>query len=206
MAILDFSHNQISAAFCVLEVTWFVYTKLEVIRPLVIITRTHVFSSTQVPRSVSSPPTPTDRRLPPDKLTLMAVNDTPIRTFGKRSLTLNLGLRRPFPWVFIVADVQQPILGADFLRHFGLLVDMKQRQLSDATTQLHVQGILSSDSSPNPTIQPKDTGDPYNKLLSKFPSLTQVCSQDNPLLWNGVWPCERQPPPCITNLNFQSPK
>ena len=95
------------------------------------------------------PPTPTDRRHPPDKLTLMAVNDTPIRTFGKRSLTLDLGLRRPFPRVFIIVDVQRPILGADFLRHFGLLVNMKQRQLSDATTQLHVQGILSSDSSPN---------------------------------------------------------
>ena len=59
----------------------------------------------------------------------MAVNDTPIRTFGKRALTLNLGLRRPFPWVFIVADVQRPILGADFHRHFGLLVNVKQTAL-----------------------------------------------------------------------------
>ena len=49
----------------------------------------------------------------------MAVNDTPIRTFGKRFLTLSLGLRRPFPWVFIITDVQRPILGVDFLRHFG---------------------------------------------------------------------------------------
>ena len=80
----------------------------------------------------------------------MAVNDTPIRTFGKRSLILNLGLCRPFPWVFIVADVQRPILGADFLHYFGLLINMKQGQLSDATTQLHIQGILSSDSSPKP--------------------------------------------------------
>ena len=42
------------------------------------------------------PPTPTDRRSSPESLTLMAVNNTPIRTYGKRSLTLtlNLGLRR----------------------------------------------------------------------------------------------------------------
>ena len=60
----------------------------------------------------------------------MAVNNTPITTYGQRSLTLNLGLRRSLPWIFIIADVQNPILGADFLRRFGLLVDMKQRQLS----------------------------------------------------------------------------
>ena len=48
-----------------------------------------------------------DRRHPPDKLTLTAVNNTPIPTYGKRSLTLNLGLRRSFSWIFIVADVQK---------------------------------------------------------------------------------------------------
>ena len=50
-----------------------------------------------------------------DSLTLMAVNDTPIHTFGKQSLTLNLGLRRSLPWILIIADVQRPILGTDFL-------------------------------------------------------------------------------------------
>ena len=72
-----------------------------------------------------------DSRPSPDKLILTAVNNTPIQTFGKRSLTLDLGLHRPFSWVFIIAEVKRPILGADFLRHFGLLVDMKQRQLLD---------------------------------------------------------------------------
>ena len=57
----------------------------------------------------------------PDKLTLTAVNATPISTFGKQSLTLNLGLRRSFSWLFIIADVQKPIIGADFLKHNGLL-------------------------------------------------------------------------------------
>ena len=61
------------------------------------------------------PPSPSDRRHQPDKLTLMAVNNTPIGTYGKRSLTLNFGLRRSFPWIFIIADVQKPILRAGFL-------------------------------------------------------------------------------------------
>ena len=109
----------------------------------------------------------------------MAVNDTPIRTYGKRSLTLNLGLRRSFPWIFIIAEVQKPILGADFLRHFGLLVDMKQHQLVDAATHLYIQGVLSSDSSSSPSICPKNTNNPYLNLLTEFPALTQVCSLDN---------------------------
>ena len=69
-----------------------------------------------------------DRRHKGDSLTLQAINNTPITTYGTLSLTLNLGLRRTFQWVFIIADVQKPIIGADFLCHFGLLVNIKQRQ------------------------------------------------------------------------------
>ena len=96
------------------------------------------------------PPSASDCKHPPDRLTLLAVNNTPISTYGKRSLTLNLGLRRSFPWIFIVADVhdQKPIMGADFFWHYGLLVDMKRQQLTDTATQLHIQGILSVDPSP----------------------------------------------------------
>ena len=85
----------------------------------------------------------------------MAVNETPIRTYAKRSLNLNLGLRREFSWIFIVADVHKPILGADFLRHFGLLVDMAQHRLIDTTTHLLVLGIISTEFSPNHSITPK---------------------------------------------------
>ena len=141
------------------------------------------------------PPSSADRRCSPDKLTLMAVNDTPIRTFGKRSLTLNLGLRRSLPWIFIIADVQQPILGADFLRHFGLLVDMQQRQLMDTHTHLHIQGVLSTDHSPSPSICPKDTTNPYLTLLSEFPALTRVCSPDTPVKHDVAHHIETTGPP-----------
>ncbi|GFU94079.1 hypothetical protein TNCV_3308321 [Trichonephila clavipes] len=41
---------------------------------------------------------------------------------------LNLGLRRPFIWTFIIADVSSPIIGADFLKHFNLLIDLKKKK------------------------------------------------------------------------------
>ena len=51
-------------------------------------------------------------------LTLQAANGTPIPTYGQRSLTLDLGLRRTCRWVFTIANVPTPIIGADFLHHF----------------------------------------------------------------------------------------
>jgi len=52
-------------------------------------------------------------------------------------------------------------------------------QLSDSQTCLHVQGITSAVSTLCPSIHLKDTNNPYHTLLSKFPSLTQVCSPND---------------------------
>ncbi|BHF76142.1 hypothetical protein SprV_0501924000 [Sparganum proliferum] len=75
-------------------------------------------------------------RLKPSQFSLQAANSTTISTYGQRSLTLDLGLRRRFPWVFIEADVKSPIIGADLSSSFGLTVDVRHRRLSDTTTQL----------------------------------------------------------------------
>jgi len=56
---------------------------------------------------------------------LAAANGTTIHTYGQQILTLNLGLRRPFTWNFVIADISKPIIGADFLAHFNLMVDLK---------------------------------------------------------------------------------
>ncbi len=142
---------------------------------------------------------------PPDKLTLIAVNSTPITTYGKQSLTLNLGLRRSFAWIFIIADVQRPILGADFLRHFGLSVDMKHRRLRDAVTNLRIQGILSSDSSPSPSIVPKTQNDPYLQLLAEFPALTQVCTLNTPVKHKITHHIETTGPPVSSRPRRMAP-
>ena len=78
--------------------------------------------------SVLPPSESERRRQSADNFTLQAVNNT---SYGTRSLTLDLGLRRTFRWVFVVANVKHPILGADFLCHFGLLVDMQNHHLAD---------------------------------------------------------------------------
>ena len=74
----------------------------------------------------------------PVKRQLYAANGTVINTYGEKLLELNLGLRRKFCWPFVIADVQTPILGADFLNHFRLLVDISAGQIRDTNTSLQI--------------------------------------------------------------------
>ena len=60
-----------------------------------------------------------DRKHHKDNFSLQAVNNTSIATYGTQLRTLNIGLRCKFQWIFIIADVKTPILGADFLRHYS---------------------------------------------------------------------------------------
>ncbi|BHF67588.1 hypothetical protein SprV_0301061500 [Sparganum proliferum] len=62
-------------------------------------------------------------------------------TFGFRSISLDIGLRRLFPWIFVVADVPTAILAADFLAAFELLGDWRQLRLYDRATALSVNGF-----------------------------------------------------------------
>lgn len=66
---------------------------------------------------------------------LYAANGSAVPTYGEKLITL-FGLRHEFIWPFIVAAVTKPILGADFLHHFGLIVDSRTKRLMDAKTNL----------------------------------------------------------------------
>ena len=150
------------------------------------------------------PPTASDRNRSHPR-TLQAVNNTPIRTYGQRSLALNLGLRRSLPWIFIIADVQKPILGADFLAHFGLTVDMRQPKLIDTHTRLRVQGILSNCTSPSPSLFSRDVSSPYLRLLSEFPELTQVTTPDTPVKPDVLHYIETTGPPVASRSRRLAP-
>ena len=114
-----------------------------------------------------------DKRRPVSSLKLQAANGSPIKTFGQKSLTLNLGLRRTFTWVFVIADVKQHILGADFISHYKLLVDMSSRKLIDQTTTLAVPGCKCKHTPDYPmnlsVVLPQEKQ--YCDLLAEFPDL-----------------------------------
>ncbi|GFV54690.1 transposon Ty3-I Gag-Pol polyprotein [Trichonephila clavipes] len=101
------------------------------------------------------PPSPTMNKSPQSNFSLFAANNTKIPAYGMVRKELNLGLRRPFIWTFIIADVSSPIIGADFLKHFNLLIDLKKKRLalldlpkSPWSSPLHV--VPKSDSTVRP--------------------------------------------------------
>nr|CDS28971.1 gag pol polyprotein [Hymenolepis microstoma] len=71
-------------------------------------------------------------------ISLLAAKNTRIRTYGRRFLNVNSGIRREFPFVFLIEDVQKPILGVDFLAKFWLLVNLGDNSLRDSVTSLRV--------------------------------------------------------------------
>jgi cleavage and polyadenylation specificity factor subunit 1 len=72
----------------------------------------------------------------------MFFRDRHMSTAAGYGLKLDLGLRRHFPWNFLIANVQSPIIGADFLHHHNLLVDLKHKRLIDSTTSVSTSGTI----------------------------------------------------------------
>lgn len=120
------------------------------------------------------PPSSVDRRQKQLGSPLQAANGSVINTFGLCSLTLDIGLRRTFRWVFTIAAVSHPILGSDFLSFFNLNVSVRNRRLSDEVTTLAVNGIASR-TRPLGIRALLPTSD-YERLLSDFPAITRPCS------------------------------
>jgi hypothetical protein len=103
---------------------------------------------------------------------LYAANNTVIPTYGEKTLEIDLYLRRPYKWKFIIADVSKPILGADFLKHHQLIVDLKNRRLIDGVTDLKVNFPLCN--SNVPTVRSIDLSQSYHQILAEFPGTTRL--------------------------------
>ncbi|UYV84424.1 hypothetical protein LAZ67_X002122 [Cordylochernes scorpioides] len=67
-------------------------------------------------------------------------------------------------------DVGVSNIGADFLRHYGLTVDLRNHRLSDPVSSLHSIGQVSP--SPAVSIHLTIANSPYSRILRQFPELT----------------------------------
>lgn len=111
--------------------------------------------------------------LRPTDIQLYAANGTPIKVVGEKIVKLNLGLRREFIWPFVVADVTTPIIGADFLRHHDLLIDLRRNRLIDNDTKLEAS-CARNQSVEAFEIKTFDTSNPFADLLSEFNDITKL--------------------------------
>ncbi|VDL85891.1 unnamed protein product [Schistocephalus solidus] len=118
---------------------------------------------------VSVIPPPRCHHLKPSQFSLQAAYNTAVRIYGEQSLPVDLGLMRHFQWVFIQADAQSPIIGADFLSHFGLAVYLKHRRLIDTTTKRFTVATVTSE--PSFGIHLTILSLPFAEMLKENPSL-----------------------------------
>lgn len=112
-------------------------------------------------------------RLRPTETQLFAANGTQIKVAGEQIVKLNLGLRREFVWPFIVADVTSPIIGADFIRHHDLFIDLRRNRLIDNATKIESK-CTSNDSGSSVQIKTFDNTNPFAELLSEFADITKL--------------------------------
>ncbi len=116
------------------------------------------------------PATAIDKQSGPQGKQLTAANGSTIRTYGTRTIKFLLGDYR-FEWPFLIAAVERPLLGADFLRHSGLLVDVRGKQLVHSRTFSTVP--LRHANAPSTSLESiSSSGNSYARLLGEFPELT----------------------------------
>ena len=118
------------------------------------------------------PPTDNDRKFRTRGPPLRAANDTDIASFGERTKSLTLGTKT-LCWKFNVADVSQPILGAYFLCHYGLLVDVRRRRLINAETFETTEAFAVSDKVPTiSVVKCSSSAQDFERLIDERPTLT----------------------------------
>lgn len=103
---------------------------------------------------------------------LYAANGTEIPTYGIKVLTLDLGLRRPFQWPFIVAKVTKGIIGADFLHKFQLLIDIHKKKLIDGVTSISVNSEIMS-MTEEYSVSTLNNSIKFSELLREYPDITK---------------------------------
>ncbi|KFD45967.1 hypothetical protein M513_13149, partial [Trichuris suis] len=101
--------------------------------------------------------------------TLQAVNGTPVQSYGTKTLSIQLLQLPPLSWSFLLADVQVAVLGADFLYHHNLIVDLKRNKVHFSNSALLSQATAS----PTP---PAD--DRFRKLLHQFITESEGTAQN----------------------------
>ena len=115
-------------------------------------------------------PKKSELQRPPNR-SLIAANGTPIRCYGTRPMELNFNQSK-FTWRFQVAEAHVHVIGADFLRAHGLVVDLNNRRLVRLADLGILKGVLKSAKLIKITSLVKAHSDEFSKLIQNCPELT----------------------------------
>ena len=107
----------------------------------------------------------------PTNFTLRAANETPIKTYGTKKMKTDFNLGRDITWNFFVADIPQAIMGADFLAHHKLLVDIHGQALYDKKSHHISKGSIVNSCSYGIFAVSNVIDSEYDKIFKEFPEI-----------------------------------
>ena len=90
--------------------------------------------------------------------------------FGRRKRKIQIG-EKFYSFVFLIAQVQRPILGLDFLQAFGMSIDLRKRQLLHSGESTPFSSASSIVSGVNVVRAPRSS---FAEILSEFPEITDT--------------------------------
>ena len=105
-----------------------------------------------------------------------------------------------------MAKVRSLILGADFLKHYGLVVNMGHKRLEDTKTNLSVQSVISSSPPLSLSMLPKQQDNDFAAILHEFPAITQPCSKERPVKHDVTHHIDKAGPPVNTRSRRLAPE
>lgn len=109
------------------------------------------------------------------RIQLVAANGSTVSSFGDRSLSLKLPeFDENVTWKFIIADVTRPILGADFLVYFKLLVDCAGKKLIKKVSVNTIDVLANNSATLESFLQ-----DNYSRVLIRDNSFTPVINTEH---------------------------
>ena len=120
------------------------------------------------------PPTSKQRESGPNAWKLQAANGSDIPCYGLADRQVCIEDRH-FDFTFIIADVRQPILGADFLTRFYLAPNHRDRCLIDLNDWAQIPVGRNPNTHTNRVMNINfvdQKGDPFYQLLDSYESLT----------------------------------
>ncbi|GFV66458.1 peptidase A2 domain-containing protein [Trichonephila clavipes] len=135
--------------------------------------------------------------------TFIAANGTPIQVYGRKLMSLDLGLRRNFVFPFFICNVSNAIFGADFLHYFNIKPDLRNRTLFDASTKLNCHCIIRN--SNIFSIKTHVIDNDISKLLNDFPNIVKPPCANQTVKHNVVHYIDTFGPPVCAKPRRMAP-
>ena len=104
---------------------------------------------------------------------LLAANGTGIKTYGQTTLTLSFGTSHSYSHTFIKANIEEAIIGIDFLQHFRWRISFHDRSIYDTDHNLYIAVTSNKQTGPLLAQTVQDLQPDIRQLLTQYQDILE---------------------------------